>query len=86
MVQRRRCAVLMAIQESEIKVGATYETAGRQLRKVLRLMQQHVLYEVRTPSPPFYRVSVLKRKFAADAIREHDGGTERGASRGSSRQ
>jgi hypothetical protein len=63
----------MAIQESEIKIGATYETAARQLRKVLRLINEHVIYEVRTPSPPFYRVSVLKRKFAADAIREHGG-------------
>jgi len=43
----------MAIEESEIKVGATYETAGRQLRKVLRLMGRHVIYEVRAPSPPF---------------------------------
>ena len=59
----------MAIQESEIKIGATYETAARQLRKVLRLINEHVIYEVRTPSPPFYRVSVLKRKFAADAIK-----------------
>jgi len=63
----------MAIEESEIKVGATYETAGRQLRKVLRLMGQHVIYEVRAPSPPFYRNTVLRRKFAADAIREQDG-------------
>jgi len=63
----------MAVEESDIRVGATYETAGRQLRKVLRLMGPHLIYEVRTPSPPFYRVSVLKRKFAADAIREQRG-------------
>ena len=63
----------MAIEESDIRVGAIYETAGRQLRKVLRLMGPHVIYEVRTPSPPFYRNSVLKRKFAADAIREQRG-------------
>ncbi len=63
----------MAIEESEIKVGATYETAARQLRKVLRLLNQHVIYEVRTPTPPFYRVTVLKRKFAADAIRKQEG-------------
>jgi hypothetical protein len=63
----------MAIEEVEIRVGATYETAGRQLRKVLRLMGQHVVYEVRAPSPPFYRNTVLKRKFAADAIREQEG-------------
>ena len=62
----------MAIEESEIKVGATYEMAGRQLRKVLRLMNQHVIYEVRDGSPPFYRNTVLKRKFAADAIRKQE--------------
>ena len=63
----------MAIEESEIRVGATYETAGRQLRRVVRLMNQHVIYEIRTGSPPFYRNTVLKRKFAADATREQDG-------------
>ena len=63
----------MAIEEVEIRVGATYETAGRQLRRVIRLMNQHVIYEVRNGSPPFYRNTVLKRKFAADAIREHSG-------------
>ena len=63
----------MAIEESDIRVGAIYETAGRQLRKVLRLIGPHVIYEVRTPSPPFYRISALKRKFAADAMREHRG-------------
>jgi hypothetical protein len=61
----------MAIQESDIKVGAVYETAGHELRKVLRLTPLHVLYEIRSPCPPYYRVSVLKRKFAADAMREH---------------
>ena len=55
----------MAMQESEIKAGAVYETAGRQLRKVLRVAPMHVICEIRTPCPPFYRVSVLKRKFAA---------------------
>ena len=63
----------MAIEEVEIRAGATYETAGRQLRRVIRLMNQHVIYEVRTGAPPFYRNTVLKRKFAADAIREHGG-------------
>ena len=61
----------MAIEEVEIRVGATYETAARQLRRVLRLMNQHVIYEIRTGTPPFYRNTVLKRKFAADALREH---------------
>jgi len=61
----------MAIQESDIKIGTVYETAGFQLRKVLRLMPLHVLYEIRSPQPPFYRVSVLKRKFAAEATRVH---------------
>jgi hypothetical protein len=59
----------MAIQESEIRVGAVYETAGGQLRKVLRLTLQHVFYEIRTPCPPFYRVSVFRRKFAAEATK-----------------
>ena len=47
----------MAIPQSDIKVGAVYETAG-QLRKVVRLMQPYVIYEVRAPGPPYYRVSV----------------------------
>jgi hypothetical protein len=51
----------MAIPESDIKVGAVYETAGRQLRKVLRLMQPYVIYEIRAPGPPYYRVSVFKK-------------------------
>jgi hypothetical protein len=61
----------MAMNESDLKVGAVYETASRQLRRVLRLTPRHVLYEIRTPSPPFYRVSVLRRKFAAEAMRVH---------------
>ena len=61
----------MAIPETDIKVGTVYETAGRQLRKVLRLTERHVTYEVRAPGPPYYRVSVFKEKFAADAMREH---------------
>jgi hypothetical protein len=35
-------------------------------------MNQHVIYEVRDGSPPFYRNTVLKRKFAADAIRKQE--------------
>ena len=61
----------MAIRESDIRVGAVYETAGRQLRKVVRFMQPYLIYEVRAPGPPYYRVSVFKKKFAADVIREH---------------
>jgi hypothetical protein len=34
-------------------------------------MNQHVIYEIRAGTPPFYRNTVLKRKFAADALREH---------------
>ena len=58
---------------SEIKVRTVYETAGRELRRVLRLTPLHVLYEIQSPRPPFYRVSVLKQKFAADAVRELGG-------------
>jgi hypothetical protein len=60
----------MAVEESEIKICAIYETAGGQLRKVLRLTSGHVFYEILGSGPPFYRVSVLKQKFAADAVKE----------------
>ena len=59
----------MAIQESDIEVGAVYETADLALRRVLRVTRLHVFYEIRTASRPYYRVSVLKRKFAAEAMR-----------------
>jgi hypothetical protein len=61
------------VEISEIKVGTIYETAGRQLRRVLRLTSSHVLYEIQSPRPPFYRVSVFKQKFAADAVSMHIG-------------
>jgi hypothetical protein len=60
----------MPVEESEIKVSTIYETAGGQRRKVLRLTPLHVIYEILGSGPPFYRVSVLKRKFAADAVKE----------------
>ena len=58
---------------SKIKVGNVYEAASRQLRRVLRLTPLHVWYEMQSPRPRFYRVSVFKQEFVADVMREHGG-------------
>jgi hypothetical protein len=49
----------MAIEVSDIRVVAIYETAARQLCKVLRVLPLHVIYELRADRPPFYQNSVL---------------------------
>ena len=70
----------MAIEESDIRVGAEYETPTCQLRRVVRVMPLHVIYEIRTPRPPFYRVSVLKPKFAAAVVKVRPSKSPSGAS------
>jgi hypothetical protein len=56
------------VKISEIRAGVVYVTARDQRRRVVRITGSHLLYEIIGASPPFYRVSVLTRTFAADVV------------------
>jgi hypothetical protein len=57
-----------AVEISEIRAGIVYVTARDQRRRVVRITGSHLLYEIIADSPPFYRVSVFTRTFAADVV------------------
>jgi len=64
---------------TEIEVGGVYETERRQVRKVLRVTDKIVFYQIMESGRPPYRMTVAKGKFAIDAARrctpheQHDG-------------
>jgi len=57
------------ILASEIRAGGIYETGRRQARKVLRVSDKHVLYQIIDNGRPTYVMTVSRGKFASDAVR-----------------
>jgi len=57
------------VEISEIEVGGLYETERGQVRKVLRLTEKIVFYQILESGRPTYRMTVSKGKFAMDAAR-----------------
>ena len=57
------------VEISEIEVGGLYETERRQIRKVLRVTEKIVFYQIIERGRPPYRMTVSKGKFAFDAAK-----------------
>ena len=58
------------MQVWKIRAGGVYETARKQLRRVLRITARAVHYEVMSSRVPGYRFAMLLSPFAATAVKE----------------